>query len=218
MRPVAFFRVEHVLVARDADGLAAWAALQQRDVFGRWGRLATAWVAPAAGWVGRANADVAASLRWRALKGCSADRWAYLCEASADDLVRAGRPKAGWRALEHAHAQGCAVVLLSDQPREALGDLTRATGAAGLIAPTLTTLDDRLTGDATGPFLAGRADRAVLARWASDHGASFDGAIAVGARSTDIPMLASVARPCAASPDAALRRTADALGWPVVTA
>lgn len=217
MRTVAFFRVEHVLVARDADGFAAWAALQQRDLLGRWGRLAATWVAPAAGWLGRADPTTAATLRWRALEGCSADRWAYLAETAGHDLAAAPRPKAGWRALDQAHAQGCAVVLLSDQPRDALGDLVQATGAAGVVAPTLTFRDDRLTGAATGPFLGGRADRRSLATWAAEHGATVDGAIGVGARAVDIPLLASVARPCAASPDAALRRVADELGWPVVT-
>lgn len=218
MGPVAFFRVEHVLIARDADRFAASAALQQRDVLGRWTRLLSTAAAPAAGWLGRADPLLAAKLRWRALQGCSADRWQSICETAWDDVARTARPTAGWRVLERAHAQNCRVVLLSDHPAAALGDLVAETGAVGLIAPTLQLEHGHLNGEASGPFLGGRADRVALIRWASDHAASFEGAIAVGARAVDVPMLASVARPCAASPDAALRKVADELGWPIVTA
>lgn len=215
---VAFFRVEGALLRRTAAGCAAWMALHQRDVAPRLGHLATVATAPLGRLLGAADPHLATRWLFRPLSGCSEDRLHVLAEDWwARGLDDAWNP-AGLRLLDRCRAAGMPIVLLSDQPRLALGDLQTRLGAAELVCNRLEVQGGRATGKLVEPVFSGQIDGGGLARIAAAHGGDLRQAFGYGAHDDDATLLSAVGRPCAVTPDRALRRRALDFDWPIVEA
>lgn len=212
---IAIFRVEGVLLKRSALGCAAWMAARHRDLGGRLlGTVASLFTRP----LDALDGAAATGLAWRALSGCSEDRLFVLGELYQADRLADAWNAAGLSLLDRCKQRGDHIVLLSDHPDVALGDLAGRLGAQHLVCNHLELRDGRATGALTSPVFSGQADGGFVRKLAQDLGLSADRVTAYGATMSDATLLSGVVLPCAVTPDLRLRRLATACDWPIVEA
>nr|WP_233712700.1 HAD family hydrolase [Kribbella turkmenica] len=117
--------------------------------------------------------------------------------------------------IEHHHAAGRDVVIVSSSGAEVVEPIGAMLGADRVIATRMVVADGKYTGEiedyAYGPHKA----TAILAL-AETEGYDLAKSYAYSDSVTDEPMLAAVGHPFAVNPDKALRRLALARNWPVL--
>lgn len=197
-----------------ALGCAAWAAARQRDVSQRVAGLGAQLLSRAAGSV----LGPAPALAWRGLDGCSADRLAFLADLWWADHVEPTLHAPGLQLWRGCGELGHTRVLVSDHPRAFVAHLAEHLGADELVANRLEVVDGRCTGRLAEPVLSGRRDGGWIRAVAQRRGADPLAVHAYGAHAQDATLLSGAGRPCAVTPDPALRRLAHDVGWPVVEA
>jgi phosphoserine phosphatase len=213
----ALFRVEGVLVQRSARAAAAWMAARQQLISHRLLALgALALSAPLAAPGG--DPLLATRLAWRALEGCSEDRMWVLAEDWWNLQLRPRLHTPGVELLRRCQEQGMKVLLLSDHPEQAIAPLQALLGADALLCNRLEVVHGALTGALVPPIFTGQVDGTWLRNEARRHGVDPERCLAYGASGSDATLLSAVARPCAVTPDRALRRLAATFDWPVVEA
>lgn len=212
--PAALFRVEGALVPRPVAMAAAWMAANAQGLGERAARLGAAALAvPFA--LGVGDAATGHRLAWSALRGTSEDRLRVLGEEYAEAfLVPALRPVAV-DLVERCRREGFAIVLLSDHLDTVARPLGVHLRADVVVANRLEVRDGRATGRLEDPLVA-RFSGERLGALADAHGFDLERSRAYGASLEDQLLLGAIARPCAVYPDAALRRVARDLDWPVV--
>jgi phosphoserine phosphatase len=213
--PVAFFRLEGVLVRRSARACAAWIAARQQRMSRRllsFGAIAAS--APMSLPLG--DPEQSTRWLWRTLEGCTEDRLEVLGQDWWRDQVLTHWNIAGLDLVKRCQDQGMHIVILSDQPRAAVGPVKDALGADVLICNALERRHGTLTGRLISPVFSGYADSAWLKSVATEHGFSSDQLFAYGSSGSDATMLSGVQRPCTVTPDRALRRLATTFDWPIV--
>jgi phosphoserine phosphatase len=214
-RPLALFRVEGVLLKRSALGCAAWMAARHRDLGSRLtGLAAMALTRP----LDAVDSAVAAKVAWRALSGCSDDRLYVLGELYREDRLEDAWNAVGLDLLDRCKRRGDRVVLLSDHPDVALGDLATRLGADRLVCNRFVVEDGRATGALAEPVFYGRADGSFVRKLAAELGADPGRVMAYGCHASDATLLSGVALPCAVTPDLRLRGIAATFDWPIVEA
>jgi HAD superfamily hydrolase (TIGR01490 family) len=115
---------------------------------------------------------------------------------------------------EH-HAQGRDVVIVSASGAEVVEPIGELLGADRVVATRMVVRDGHYTGEIA--FYAYGENKAVAIReLAEQHGYHLPDCYAYSDSATDLPMLAAVGHPSAVNPDKALRREAQARGWPVI--
>jgi HAD superfamily hydrolase (TIGR01490 family) len=116
--------------------------------------------------------------------------------------------------IEQHHAAGRAVVIVSSSGEEIVEPIGAMLGADEVVATRMVVDEGRYTGEvafyAYGPGKAA-AIRELVARRGYDLNSSY----AYSDSATDLPMLELVGHPVAVNPDRALRREAEARGWPI---
>ena len=223
-RTAAFVRVEGALLRRPTLAAAAWLAANaqtfERRALGLGAVLAAAPLALRG--TPLADAATANRLGWAGLRDVSEDRLAILGEAYyRAHLADAIRP-AGRRALDRARAAGDVVVLVSDNLDVVMTHLAADLGAEHLLCNRLELRggavagERRATGRLADPIVGGTVGGARLAAFAAEHGFDLARCAALGSAGDDALLLAAVGRPCAVAPDAALRRHARDLDWPIL--
>ena len=217
MPEIAFFRLEHTLARRSAAGCAAFLALRQASPWSRLSRLAAVGASlPLAAAVGPLDAFRPTRMLWRPLKGCSEDRLAVLCEDWWAEELNKSWNEAGLKLLDRCRAAGMKIVLLSDQPRQAVGPAVDHLGADALLCNQLEVVHGEVTGALVEPVFTGRFDGGLLRAHAERMGCDPGSVVAYGSSGEDATLLSGARRPCAVTPDGALRRLARELDWPVV--
>lgn len=212
-RPAAFFRLEGPLSSRTTAAAAAWIGGNAQHLAERALRFGAAW---AAGPLSAAlDGPTAARLAWAALRGTSEDRIRVLGEEYAEEkLIPALRP-VGLDLWEQARRDGCFLVLVSDGVHELADVVGRHLKADLVVANTLELRNGRATGRLADPVV-GRLGGERLKALAAAHGLDLARSRAYGAGADDQLLLSAAGLPCAVVPDAALRRVARDLDWPVV--
>lgn len=213
---IAVFRVEGALVRRSALGCAAWLAMAQREVLGRAARVGL--VGLAGTLAAPLGPAVPLRLAWRALAGCSEDRFAVLADFYGEDLVASAWNEPGLRLVERCREAGDTIVLLSDHPEACLGPLVTRVRPDLVLANHLVIEHGRLTGALAEPVHTARADGGWLRALAQQRGHDPQRVRAYGARADDATLLSGAPLPCAVTPDRALRQLARTFSWPVVDA
>jgi len=213
-RPVAFFRLEGVLLPRPASLAAAWLAANAQELSRRLGSL-SAVAASAPFSLGLGDPAVGARLAWMGLRGMSEDRLEVLGEeywaTHLDDKLRA----AGVDLVNQAKKDGRVVVLVSDHLEPIARHAQKAVKADLLVANRMELRDGKATGRLLDPVVARFGGR-PLRDFVAEHDLDLDGARAYGAASSDQVLLAAIPWPCAVHPDRGLRRVARDLDWPIV--
>jgi len=216
MAPTALFRVEGTLLHRSPMACAAWFAAHQADPSSRWHKVGRALSAPRfARWIPGGGDDRSQRWMWSPLEGCSEDRWLVLSEQWWEEATH-HLNTAGWDLVAQCQRQGYRIVLLSSLPRQVLGNLAQRLEADELLCNDVVLEHGELTGQLVQPLLPRRLDATWLHRFARERGLEPSEILAYGSKEADNTLLSAVTRPCAVTPDAALRRLAVSLGWPIV--
>lgn len=214
-RSLSIFRAEGVLWNASGLGCAAWIAARRSDWGGRFAGLAARVLTPGAAQV---DGSVATQLAWRSLAGCSEDRLVVLAELYREDRLVGHENAAGHALLARCRDRGDVIVIVSDHPDVALGDLPDRLGAEVVVCNRLVVARNEVTGALHEPIVTGRLDAGAVRRLAVAHGVDPTRVNAYGATAADATLLAAVTFPCAVTPDFRLRRLASTFDWPVVEA
>ena len=213
-RPVAFFRLEGVLLSRPANLAAAWMAANAQELRQRLGSL-SAVAASAPFSLGFGDPAVGARLAWMGLRGMSEDRLEVLGEeywaTHLDGHLRAS----GVDLVNQAKKDGRVVVLVADHLEPIARHVQHAVKADLLVANRMELRDGKATGRLKDPIVARFGGR-PLRDFVAEHSLDLDGARAYGATAADQVLLAAIPWPCAVHPDRRLRRVARDLDWPIV--
>lgn len=115
--------------------------------------------------------------------------------------------------LANLKSKGYILFAISGSQEEIVQKLSEYHGFDDYVAAKLEIKNGTYTGKIISPI---RAKDAVLADLVTKHGASYDGSIAVGDSTSDIPMLLAVETPIAFNPELALYNHAVNKGWKIV--
>ncbi|MDT0308500.1 HAD family hydrolase [Streptomyces sp. DSM 44917] len=118
--------------------------------------------------------------------------------------------------IEHHHAAGRDVVIVSSSGAEVVEPIGELLGADRVVATRMVVANGCYTGEVE-YYAYGPAKAEAIAELAVSEGYDLDRCYAYSDSATDLPMLESVGHPHAVNPDRALRREAAARGWPVLT-
>jgi HAD superfamily hydrolase (TIGR01490 family) len=117
--------------------------------------------------------------------------------------------------IEHHHAAGRDVVIVSTSGAEVVEPIGEMLGADRVIATKMVQVDGRYTGEID--FYAyGENKAAAIKELADEVGYDLDNSYAYSDSSTDLPMLEAVGHPYAVNPDKVLRRAAVERGWSIL--
>jgi HAD superfamily hydrolase (TIGR01490 family) len=118
--------------------------------------------------------------------------------------------------IEHHHAAGRDVVIVSASGTEVVEPIGAMLGADHVVATRLVEQDGRYTGEVE--FYAYGPNKAkAMQELADQHGYDLATSFAYSDSETDAPMLQVVGHPFAVNPDKALRRMAEENDWPILT-
>jgi phosphoserine phosphatase len=211
-RTAAFVRVEGLLLPPQDLLQGLYVAAQapgQGQRLGRWGAMAAS--LPALGllaWRDRRRARRLASYQ---VRGLSADRVELLAEELAAKFAERELRQAGLDVLERARKGGHRLVLVTAGLAAGLEPLRERLGAQALVGARFELREGRATGRLIEPW-----EVEAPADLAARLGVELAGSYGYGTDALDLPLLRAVGFPCAADPDARLRREAEAEGWPVL--
>lgn len=118
-------------------------------------------------------------------------------------------------AIERHRRQGHAIVLLTGAPNILMQPLAMHLKADACLCSRLEQDGGRYTGRTVPPYPYGPAKRAVLERYAAEHGLDLAASWAYADSLTDLAVLERVGHPVVVNPDIRLRRLASRRGWPV---
>lgn len=210
----AFFRLEGTLSPRPTLTAAAWLAANAQAVGERLARLSN--VALAAPFVLRGDRARGGRMAWMGLCGISEDRLIVLGEEYARRWIIPSLRGVGLTLLETARTRGHRIVLISDSLEVIARPVAGHLGIDDLVCNRMEIRDGKVTGRLLDPVVGGSVALQWVRRFADEERIDLAGSSAYGAHGEDTLLLSSIGRPCAVSPDRALRRTAREMEWPVV--
>jgi phosphoserine phosphatase len=213
-RPVAFFRLEGVLVARPAALAAGWFATNAQHLSGRLARFGA--VAASAPFnLGVGDPALGARLAWMGLREMSDDRVEVLGEEYWAIWLAEHLLPAGVDLLARARRDGFATVLVADHIEPIARHAAAELKVDHLVANRVEMRNGRCTGRLLDPVVARFGGR-PLRDFTAAHQLDLSQARAYGSAAADQVLLSSAPWPCAVHPDRGLRRVARDLDWPIV--
>lgn len=117
--------------------------------------------------------------------------------------------------LEHHHAQGHYVILLSGGVEPTLMPLARLLSVHVIAGAQLETMGTKFTGDLKNGALSGEAKASAVRRLSVELGLDLSTCYAYADSYADQEFLGSVGNPTVVNPDRRLRREAKTNGWPI---
>ncbi|MEU8348995.1 MULTISPECIES: HAD-IB family hydrolase [unclassified Streptomyces] len=118
--------------------------------------------------------------------------------------------------IQHHHAAGRDVVIVSTSGAEVVEPIGELLGADRVVATRMVVADGCYTGEVE-YYAYGPTKAEAVAELAESEGYDLDRCYAYSDSITDIPMLETVGHPHVVNPDRALRREAAARGWPALS-
>ena len=138
-----------------------------------------------------------------------------IIEDSLNDVITPTIHAEAAALIDHHHAAGRAVVIVSASGSEIVRPVARLLGADDVIATELETFNGKYTG-AIHFYAYGDNKALAMREYAHKHHIDLSKSYAYSDSVTDLPMLEVVGKPSAVNPDAALREVATERGWPVL--
>ncbi len=117
--------------------------------------------------------------------------------------------------IEGHHAAGRDVIIVSSSGEEIARPVGAMVGADHVLATRMVTEAGRYTGELAF-YCHGPAKAEAMRELAARNGYDLDASYAYSDSITDLPMLEAVGRPSVVNADRALRKEAEARGWPVL--
>lgn len=152
----------------------------------------------------------------QACRGWPADRVVDIVARNLESLILPHVYAEARVLLSEHRGAGRDVIIVSTSGQEVVAPIGALLGAVSVIATRMRIADGRYTGEVD--FYAyGEAKAAQVRELAATRGYSLPHCYAYSDSVTDLPMLELVGYPRAVNPDRALRRIAEARGWPVLS-
>jgi HAD superfamily hydrolase (TIGR01490 family) len=149
------------------------------------------------------------------LNGFSVDALQHLVGDAMETVLRPLVYEEPLRLVEHHHARGERVYIVSATLQEIVQHIADDLGFDGAIGSTCEIVDGRYTGRTLrAAHGVGKAE--ALRELAAAEGFDLAESTAYSDSYSDVPFLEAVGHPVAANPDRKLRRIAAERGWPVV--
>lgn len=216
-RTAAFFRFEGVLFDVSPTKTAAWMALKQPKPLERIGRFGLVMLSQRLRGAGPSGlAETSTKGLWRALQDCSEDRLYVLAEEYHEDVLGDAGLERGLTLMQQCAQQGHEIVVLSEHPHLFIEAALKTLPAHELLCNHLELEDRAVTGRLAEPIFDGQLDGTWVRKFCAERGYDPTLSIAYGAKASDATLLSGVGRPCAAFPDARLRRLARSFDWPIL--
>jgi HAD superfamily hydrolase (TIGR01490 family) len=215
MPGAAFFDLDRTLIRRSSM-LALAPTLRRHGLIG-WRSLARASLWHAVYLVrGVSSRELAqaAGQSFKLMEGWPVAELRDLIAEQIEPLAALAFPDAIARMRAH-QARGEPTIVISSSLIDLVEPLAQRLGLDGAIASRAAIRDGRYTG-AVETFLHGAAKAEAAALYTAEHGLDLSASSAYTDSRSDIELLRAVGHPFAVNPDRALRRQADANGWPVL--
>ena len=214
-RGAAFFDLDRTLIRRSSM-LAMAPTLRRHGLIG-WRSLAraTAWHAVylVRGVSSKELSDVAGQT-FRLMRGWPVDEFRALIAEQIEPLAALAFPDAIQRMRAH-QARGEPAIVVSASLIDLVQPLADRLGLDAAIGSRATIRDGRYTGEVES-FLHGQAKADAMRQYAEANGIELAASSAYTDSRSDIQLLQAVGHPYAVNPDKALKREAEAQGWPVL--
>jgi HAD superfamily hydrolase (TIGR01490 family) len=211
----AFFDLDRTLIRRSSM-LAMAPTLRRHGLIG-WRSLARATVWHAVYLIrGVSSKELSqvAGQTFRLMRGWPVDEFRALIAEEIEPLAALAFPDAIQRMRAH-QARGEPAVVVSASLIDLVQPLADRLGLDAAIGSRAAIRDGRYTG-AVETFLHGTAKADAVRQYAADHGIDLTASSAYTDSRSDIQLLEAVGHPYAVNPDRALKREAEAHGWPVL--
>ena len=148
-------------------------------------------------------------------KGWPVEQVTAIVNETLDQIVEPTIYEEALVLIDEHHAAGRDVIIVSSSGTEVVEPIGVRLGVDLAIGTQLEVVDGKYTGEIL--FYAyGPAKAVAIKALAREHGYDLAKCYAYSDSQTDAPMLEAVGHPVAVNPDAELRRTATAKGWPIV--
>jgi HAD superfamily hydrolase (TIGR01490 family) len=214
-RGAAFFDLDRTLIRRSSM-LAMAPTLRRHGLIG-WRSLAraTAWHAVylVRGVSSKELSDVAGQT-FRLMRDWPVDEFRALIAEQIEPLAALAFPDAIQRMRAH-QARGEPAIVVSASLIDLVQPLADRLGLDAAIGSRASIRDGRYTGEVE-TFLHGQAKADAVRQYAEANGFDLAASSAYTDSRSDIQLLQAVGHPFAVNPDKALKREAEAQGWPVL--
>lgn len=215
MAAAAFFDLDRTLIRRSSM-LALAPSLRRHGLIG-WRSLARAsvWhvVYLVRGVSSRQLAETA-NQTFRLMQGWPVKELDALIAEEIEPLAALAFPDA-IRQMRAHQARGEQAIVVSASLVELVEPLAQRLGLDGALASHAEIRDGRYTGEVES-FLHGASKAEAVRAYAAEHGIDLADSSAYTDSRSDIELLETVGHPHAVNPDRALRKLAEARGWPIL--
>jgi HAD superfamily hydrolase (TIGR01490 family) len=215
-RPAAFFDLDKTIIAKSST-LALGRPLYEGGLINRRVALRTAYTQLVYSIAGADEASMDRMRRSaeRMCAGWAVDQVTAIVDEALHDLIDPLIYAEAAALIDAHHAEGRDVVIVSSSGEEIVSGIGRMVGADHVIATRMVIEDGHYTGEVA--FYAyGEAKADAIRELAAEAGYDLAASYAYSDSATDVPMLEAVGHPTAVNPDRALRRVAEARGWPIL--
>ncbi len=151
---------------------------------------------------------------FRLMRGWPVDEFRALIAEEIEPLAALAFPDAIARMRAH-QARGEQAVVVSASLIDLVQPLADRLGLDGAIGSRAVIRDGRYTGEVE-TFLHGKEKADAVRQYAETHGIDLQASSSYTDSRSDIQLLEAVGHPHAVNPDKALKREAEAHGWPVL--
>jgi HAD superfamily hydrolase (TIGR01490 family) len=217
-RRLALFDLDHTLLSGDSDAL--WCEFLMDE-----GLLDRAEFEPRNADMARRYGEAAVSAQEfcdfyvSTLAGRTLAEWQPVCERFLKAIAVPLIPSSAHALVESHRERGDRLVLTTATNRVITELTAKHLRIPNLIATEVEIVDDRCTGKTLGTLNMrdGKVER--LRMWLHEQGLPavlLDEAVFYSDSSNDLPLLQAVGRPIVVDPDAPLRKSANAYGWPIM--
>lgn len=215
----AFFRVEGALVTRPTLAAAGYLIANSQALTDRFTRMAGIALALPLSFGGPIkDSSLATRFSWMGVRGMSDDRLAVLGEEYATKYVIPSLKEVGTKLLDEARRRKERIVLVSDNLDVVMKPVANHLGITDLVCNHLEMSNNKATGRLADPVISGHLGGAWARQYATENGFDLSRSSVYGASSDDALLMSAIGKPCAVTPDRALRRLARDNDWPVVEA
>ncbi len=214
----AFYDMDGTLIGANVVHAYAYYALNAQTVSGRIGRTASLLASlPIYAVADKVDRKFFNEMFYKNYEGFSEDRLVLIGEEVFERVLKPTIFPGVAEHLKRSKEQGHKQVIVTGGIEYITKPLAEYLGFDDYVANRLEIKDGYATGRLHKPFIAGANKALWVRRYAERNNIDLDRSFAYADSGSDLPLLSVVGNPCAVNPDRALRTTAKAYDWPILT-